>query len=255
MAGPSLPPALAGLHPAGLGFEAPVLYANFVESIDGVVALDPDRPSGPDVSGHNEGDRFLMGLLRAFADVVLVGAGTLRADSGHLWTPGYIYPPAKAAYAELRSSRGLRPEPRLAVVTASGHIDPNEPALQGGLVLTGRDGAARLRSALPRGVDLLELAAPDELDAAEIVKALRQLGLSTVLTEGGPSLLGRLLEHGLLDELFVTLSPVLAGHVPGERRLGLAEGVRLLPDAGRWGRLLSVQRAGSHLFLRYDLRR
>jgi riboflavin biosynthesis pyrimidine reductase len=75
-----------------------------------------------------------------------------------------------------------------------------------------------------------------------------------VLTEGGPRLLVRFAADRALDELFLTLSPVLAGRRSGDGRLGLLEGVRLLPGDGRWGRLRSLRAAGSHLFLRYDLR-
>ena len=76
-----------------------------------------------------------------------------------------------------------------------------------------------------------------------------------MLTEGGPTLLARLVADGALDELFCTLSPVLAGRRSGDGRLGLLEGVQLLPADGRWARLVSLRTAGSHLFLRYSLRR
>src|SRR5512141_2287638 len=71
----------------GLGFEAPRLYANFVSSLDGVVALEGTTNSSQMISGKSEADRFVMGLLRACADAVMIGAGTLRAAPASLWTP------------------------------------------------------------------------------------------------------------------------------------------------------------------------
>src|SRR6059058_3965143 len=75
-----LPPPLAAAYGGDLGFARPCVYANFVASMDGVTALGPEYPSsGSAISGHAPADRFVMGLLRACADVVLIGAGTLRA--------------------------------------------------------------------------------------------------------------------------------------------------------------------------------
>ncbi|TME87430.1 MAG: hypothetical protein E6I43_03265, partial [Chloroflexi bacterium] len=79
----SLHPELAELYDGGLAIPEGHVYANFVSSIDGIVALEAGTaPSGGIISGRNEADRFVMGLLRAFADAVLVGAGTVRAEGG-----------------------------------------------------------------------------------------------------------------------------------------------------------------------------
>jgi riboflavin biosynthesis pyrimidine reductase len=88
---------------------------------------------------------------------------------------------------------------------------------------------------------------------AKVVEELRNDGHRVVLTEGGPHVMGELIKAGLLDESFLTISPVLAGR-DGETRLGMVEGVELLPGAGVWTRLLSARRHGDHLFLRYGLR-
>jgi len=75
-----------------------------------------------------------------------------------------------------------------------------------------------------------------------------------VLVEAGPTTLGELLARGLVDELFLTLSPVLAGRLEARRRLGLVEGVELLPDLRVAPELVSLRRGGSHLFARYAFR-
>jgi riboflavin biosynthesis pyrimidine reductase len=107
-----------------------------VSSLDGVVALGPEYPSsGSAISGREPSDRFVMGLLRAFADAVLIGAGTLRATPNHRWTPEHLCPSAAAGFAALRETLGCAPDPELIVVTASGDLPLEHPALQKGAVI------------------------------------------------------------------------------------------------------------------------
>jgi riboflavin biosynthesis pyrimidine reductase len=93
----------------------------------------------------------------------------------------------------------------------------------------------------------------DAVDLVAAVATLQERGCSVLLSEGGPNVFGGLLAAQLVDELFLTLSPVLAGRSVAPR-LGLVEGVELLPDLRVGGRLRSVRANGSHLFLRYGLR-
>ena len=110
-----LPGALASMHDGELGFPGDCLYANFVATLDGVVAI-PTMPRSNDfVAGESDADRFLMGLLRAFADVVLIGSGVLRASPTGTWQPERIFPAAAAAYAELRETLGTSRAPEVAV--------------------------------------------------------------------------------------------------------------------------------------------
>lgn len=249
-----LPPRLAELHDGGLGFSGRKLYANFVTSLDGITAVDPGAAGqGRVISGGVVADRFLMGLLRAFAAVILVGAGTLRAEREHVWTPEHVYPDLAADFAQLRSELGLAAQPPLAVVTASGDIDPTLPALAGGFVIANAVGAKRLRACAPEGVTVLEAGTAARLEAGDVVATLRTAVEGSILTEGGPHLFGQLLAAGLVDELFLTLSPVLAGRSVAGSQIGLVEGAELLPGMGAWGRLMSVHQGDSHLFLRYAL--
>lgn len=249
------PEELAGVYGGEVGFGAgPVLYSNFVASIDGVVALEERESSGSMISGHHEGDRFLMALLRACADAVLVGAGTLRATANHRWVPDAVYPDASESFAELRRLRGLAPEPRLAVVTARGDLDPAHPALQAGaLVLTTANAAARLRSSLPSSCEVV-VAGADGVDLGVALEHLRSAGLAVVLTEGGPHIMGELLRARRLDELFLTVSPVIAGR-EGPGRLSMVEGAALLPDIDAAASLVGARRQRDFLFLRYRLDR
>ncbi len=100
-------------------------------------------------------DRFVMGLLRACADMVLIGAGTLRATPGHLWISAHVCPAAADGYAALRRSRGMSIDPLLTVVTARGDLPAGHPALRAGaLFLTTAAGARRLTGPIQGRLDL-----------------------------------------------------------------------------------------------------
>lgn len=247
-----LPEGLGRLYGGGLGFEAPRLYANFVSSLDGVVALEGEKQSSQIISGKSEADRFVMGLLRACADAVLIGAGTLRAAPGSLWTPTYIYPDAAAEFAEFRRHLGRSDEPRLVLVTARGEMDPHHPALEAGaLVLTTSLGATKLGNRLPGSSTVVALGNGRAINLVDVIATLRSEGHEVVLSEGGPTLIAGVLEAGLLNELFLTLSPILAGRSVARGRPGLVEGAELLPHRSIAGDLVSIRKDRSHLFLRY----
>ena len=210
--------------------------------------------AGSIISGRNPPDRFLMGLLRACADAVLLGAGTLRATPGHRWTPEHIFPAMAASFAELRTSLGRTRQPRLVLFTASGNLDVAHPAVvAGATVVTSRAGAASLRRRVPDSCDVMEIGESGDVDMAEAVSELRVRGYNVLLTEGGPHLLGALIKQDLLEEAFVTISPVVAGR-DRDHRLGMVAGIDLLPARQEWSRLVGARRHGDFLFLRYDLR-
>jgi riboflavin biosynthesis pyrimidine reductase len=224
-----------------------------VTSLDGVATLGDAPSAGSVLSAKHPGDRFLMALLRACADAVLLGAGTLRSTPGHLWTPDHVYPALAGSFAALRHSLGRATEPRLVLLTASGNIEVSHIALkQGATILTTAAGARTLEGRVPETCDVRPIGEGDHVEMPLVVEALRSDGHRVVLTEGGPHLMGDLIRAGLLDEAFLTISPVLAGR-DKEERFGMVEGVELLPRAGVWTRLLSARRHGDHLFLRYGL--
>jgi riboflavin biosynthesis pyrimidine reductase len=246
------PAELAEIYGGEIGFNTPLVYSNFVESLDGVVALEARQSSGSVISGHQEGDRFLMAMLRACADAVLLGAGTLRATPNHRWVAAEVYPDLAESFAELRRQRGLAPEPKLVLVTTHGEIDPNHPAVQAGaLVLTTTATAPRLAATLPASCEV-RVSGAEAVDLGMAVERLHHDGMTSILTEGGPTVIGELLRAGRLDEVFVTLAPVLAGR-RGPGRLGMVEGAALLPDRKVGAGLMGVRRQDDFLFLRYRL--
>lgn len=249
--GDALPEALQEIYGGGFSVASPSLYCNFVSSVDGVVAVEGVPSSGSLISGKSPADRFVMGLARACAEGVLMGAGTMRATPGHRWTAEHIYPDLADAFAELRRARGLAPEPRLVLVTGSGDVDPNHPGLAGGaLVVTAPAGAARMQGKLPAGTEVVEAGEGSKVPIRAAIEAARGAGLNVLLSEAGPHVNGQLLEEDLIDELLLTVSPVLAGREgPGD--LGMVMGTRTLPGSSGALSLEGLRRHQDHLFLRY----
>jgi riboflavin biosynthesis pyrimidine reductase len=248
-----LPRALRERYGGPLGLRDGCVFANFVATVDGVTAITDELQSSHLLADESDGDRFVLGLLRACADAVLIGAGTLRDSPATRWTAEHAYPAAAAPYAELRASLGCAPQPELAVITGTGKIDTGHPGLrERALVLTSDQGAARLDGNLPRSAALCSLGPATQLDVRRALEVLRSRGHRWILCEGGPTLFGQLASAALVDELFLTISPLLAGRGAGQR-LSLVEGGELLPGQHVRGRLLSLRTQGSHLFLRYAL--
>jgi riboflavin biosynthesis pyrimidine reductase len=106
---------------------------------------------------------------------------------------------------------------------------------------------------VPGAAEVVAVNEGDTVDLAEALQVLRERGCPVVLSEAGPSLFGSLVASRLVDELFLTVSPLLAGRAAAARP-GLVEGVELVPQTRAAGRLRSVRTHGSHLFLRYSLR-
>jgi riboflavin biosynthesis pyrimidine reductase len=215
-----------------------------------VVAI-PELPrSNALIAGESEGDRFVMGLLRASADVVLVGSGTMLASPNGTWQPERVFPSAAEEFAELRRRRGRPVSPTVAFVTAGGSFDPTHPALEHrAIVLTTERAASGLRACVSSASEVVAVNDGDWVDLRQALACLRERGHSLILSEGGPTLFTSLLAEGLVDELFLTISPLLAGRAAGPRP-SLVEGIELLPDTTEPLRLLSARRQENHLFLR-----
>ena len=256
-----LPPELASGY-GRLAFSPhpgrPYVIGNFVTSLDGVTSLQvPGQAGGGPISGFNPHDHLVMGLLRAAADAVIVGAGTLRAVPHHVWTPAYVCPALADAYQRLRAILGKPGPPLNVIVTARAEVDPGLRVFQSGevpvLVVTTAARARHLRGlGLPPSVQVMEGENADRLSARSILGVVMRVRPSDlILVEGGPHLLGDFFGEQCLDEQFLTLSPQVAGRNGAPARPGLVAGKRFAPEHPLWGTLVGVKRGGSHLFLRY----
>jgi len=187
---------------AGAG---PLVRSNFVATLDGSIqGLD-----GRSGSINTDSDHEIFALHRALADVILVGAGTVRGER-------YRAVDLQTWQRSLREAEGLAPYPTLAVITGSLLIDPEvaDPPYEHGPVIVvttpGHD-AASLTAFRDHGAELL--VAPGVIDLAWLLDRLADRALTRVLCEGGPSVHRDLLAAGLLDELSLTLAPSAVGGV------------------------------------------
>lgn len=204
---------------------------NFVSSADGAVTLD-----GRSGALGGTTDRTLMQVLRAMADVVVVGAGTVRAE-------GYGAIAVDADDVAWRRSRGLDDQPALAVVSGGLHLDPGDAVFADAVrrpVLVTTDAAAAAdgaRFSPVAGVLACSAASAsaegdDTVELAAMLEAFARRGWTQVLCEGGPHLFGALLEADLVDEVCLTLAPRFVGGEAGRIAQGAAEADRRFDLAG-----------------------
>ncbi|WP_460603791.1 pyrimidine reductase family protein [Jatrophihabitans fulvus] len=202
------------------------LRVNFVASVDGASAAD-----GLSRGLQTPGDNRVFAALRDLADVVLVGSGTARAEG---------YGPVRFGdrRAGVRRDHGLRETAPVAVLSRSLHLDTDSDLFTEALpdartlVLTCATADAEQRRVLKQVADVVDCG--DETVEPRLVRAaLEERGLTRILCEGGPSVFGEFAETNVMDELCLTVSPVLAGPGPG-RIVGGSEwgGTRALTLAG-----------------------
>lgn len=266
-----LPEAITAFYDGGLVFSPrpngrPLIIGNFVQTLDGIVSLKiPHQSGGGVISGSNEEDRFIMALLRACADAVMVGTGTLHEDSGHLWTPDFIYPPMAEQFVELRTRLGKKsPRPLTVIVSGSGHINLAERVFWTtgvqALILTTARGQAHLsrqyEPTLSPTTEVRILPGEDALRPLDIASTLYgEYGVKLLLHEGGPTFFSAFLTTHLVDELFLTIAPEIVGSGLLKERPSFAVAVNFAAKEALQAYLLSVKQpySGSHLYLRYRL--
>ncbi len=190
------------------------LRANFIASLDGAATVGG-------MSGRlgGAGDRAVFSLLRELADVILVGAGTVRAE-------GYSGARPSVAQRQRRQACGQREVPQLAIVTGSGRVDRDMPVFTRTevppLVLTCTAAIDQTRRALADLAEVVDCSAGDPtlIDQAALLAVLADRGQYRVLTEGGPTLFGSFVARDLLDELCLTIAPSLVGGQAGRIAAG-----------------------------------
>jgi riboflavin biosynthesis pyrimidine reductase len=232
-------PDLASPGPPGRGQWW--LRANMITSLDGAATV---RGRSGGLSGG--ADREVFALLRALADVILVGAGTAREERYGPVRPGE----EGVRWAWLRDGR--TPAPPIAVVTRQLSLDPASPLLAAAgaaaraIVITTEAAPAGLRASVGRTAEVI-VAGQDRVDLPAAVAALASRGYRRLLTEGGPQLLAQLIDADLVDELCLTISPRVAG--PGAGRI--VQGSGPLAGGGRPFDLAHVLAQDGHLLCRY----
>jgi 5-amino-6-(5-phosphoribosylamino)uracil reductase len=209
--------------------DRPYVRMNFVASADGAASA-----GGRSRGLSTDGDHRVFGLLRELCEVVLVGAGTVRVER---------YRGAR------KPSRVTGEPPPIAVVTATAQLDPaaalfTDTSVPPLILTTTSSSEANRRRLADAGADVVALPG-DRLSAGVVIAELARRGLRRVLCEGGPHLFGDLLAADVVDELCLTVSPLLAGGAIDRIVMGPDHRLRPL-------RLLSVLTEDHALLLRYQ---
>ncbi|MFE6858355.1 pyrimidine reductase family protein [Nocardia sp. NPDC057668] len=208
---------LVRLYAYPVGPQAPYVRVNFVTSIDGAVSLE-GRSGGLGTPA----DRQVFRVLRDLADVVVVGAGTARAENyGAAHTDSHL---RTRLYHHGMGGDADGAAPRIAVVTARAALDPHsrlftDTGARPLIITTAAAPADRTRELAEAGGEIV-VAGESAVSAAGLLAALETLGLRRILCEGGPALFGDLITARAVDELCLTVSPLLvAGN---ERRIAVS---------------------------------
>lgn len=258
-----------------LGFPAPHpdrpwIYSNFVQSLDGITSFKGKHPLGSDIS-QSEEDRWLMDLLRAHADAIILGVNTLVEETRVTGGRGPVYRIEDEAIRKLRGKLGRRKETNI-FVTGAARVDLDnyqvfDCDLVDAFIVTTTIGAARLleQKAHPR-VQVIVAGEGNLVDLPKAMHILRaQHGIEYLLCEGGPTLYGYMSRAGLIDEKFLTVSPVEVGLlVPPEQEPSESEtkappkerpttfvAPGFTKESAPWWKWMSCRRVGDHQFNRY----
>jgi 5-amino-6-(5-phosphoribosylamino)uracil reductase len=250
----------------------PWIYSNFVQSLDGIVSLRGEYASGGYISQSDE-DRWLMDLLRAHADGLLMGMATLQEER-RLRGPGsrgIVFQVVKPEMQALRKHLGKGRERNIFVSRATDLDLSSFKVFDGDLVdaaiVTSPAGAERLRAQASHShVTIVAAGNGETLDLpAAIAKLKQDLGVEHLLCEGGPMLYGTLARADLIDEKFLTVSPFEVGQLvpPEQKRLPQEEKLPVLlrptifggpgltrEHLTRWT-WMSCRKHGDHQFNRY----
>ena len=256
-----------------LGFPSPPaarpwIFANFVQTVDGIASLLGPDPSGGDIAQSVE-DRWLMDLLRAHADAVLLGMGTLKTEqrAARPRPRGPVFRIVDSTLQQLRSKLHRGPE-RNILVSGTGDFTIADYAVFDGdkvepYILTTTNGAERLAPQLPQHpqVKVITAGTGPHVDLQHAMRILReQHGFHYILCEGGPQLYASMLRCGLIDEKFLTVAPFEAGaqlpmsqRVAGEpfQRPTVFSGEGFAKDQMPHWQWLSCRRVDNHQFHRY----
>lgn len=190
---------------------------NMITSVDGAAAS-----GGKSGALGGAGDRAVFTTLRELADIVVVGASTAQVEN-------YSGAQLSAAQRDDRRRRGQSEVPPIAVLTRSGRVDRDARLLHrtdvAPLIVTSAQAVADTRARLDGLAEVIDgsSADPESVDLAKVLEVFAGRGLVRVLTEGGPGVLGLFADADLLDELCLTVAPVLVGGGSGRIVTGAGE--------------------------------
>lgn len=222
----------------------PFVRALMVSTADGAAR----SPKGLSGGISSAGDRLVFGTVRGLADVILVGAGTVRAEN-------YGPQRERPELVERRQQAGQAAAPRVAIVTRGGNLDVDAPlftqSLEPPLVYAPRDLPEDRREALDEVAEVVTFT-EGAVPLTAVLDHLNRLGLNRIVCEGGPTLLGEVAACGMLAEVCLTITPLVAGGSYSEQDTipRILEGPSLADPPGQL-ELLHVLEDGGTLFLRY----
>jgi len=250
--------------------DRPWIYSNFVQSLDGIASFKGRHATGGDISQLEE-DRWLMDFLRAHADGVLLGINTLIEETHLTGRRGPVYAVEDPALQALRKKL-RRGEEKNIFVTGAAYLDLSDyrvfdPGPVETFIITTTAGARRLaqKSSHPH-VKVIVAGEGSLVDLEQSMRILRENhGIERLLCEGGPTLYGYMSRAGLIDEKFITISPMEIGlYVPPEQEASDAEKTNppkerpttfmapgFTKENAPWWKWLSCRRVGDHQFNRY----
>lgn len=234
----------------------PYTFTNFAQSRDGRISFaEPGIATGGDVTGFNVHDRWLMGLLRARADAILMGDVTVTMEPEILFCAESISPDDAPAFSALRRSEGRTELPLVVILSLEGRINWHEPCFQDErshiLLATTTAGSANVGDCdCAATVEVLSLG-EDVVDLQRLVALLYDTyGVRNLLCEGGSRVFANMLDSGLIDEEFVTLCPTFIGRTPTRHRPSYTEGVAWTPADAPYSKPVSLRRADDMLYMR-----
>lgn len=244
------PESAGSLSPAGVADALawpdgtdPCVRAIMVATADGSAR----SPKGLSAGISSAADRLVFGTLRGLSDVILAGAETVRSEN-------YGPPKPRPELERRRAEAGQTTVPRVAIVTGSGDLDPTSPlftqAVEPPLVLAPASLPADHRAALAPVAEIVDCGT-DRVEPAAVVAALAERGLRRVALEGGPGLLAQMMAASLVDELCLTVTPLLFGGSDVAHPTPRIMAGSPLPDAPRPMTLAHVIESDGTLFLRY----
>ena len=236
------------------------VYSNFVLSHDGRISFnEAGHYGGGDVAGGCPHDMWLMALLRSRADAIMVGDNTLYLEPEHVWSHQYIYPAEAERFQALRNAEGRSAYPLQVFLSLNGAINWDGAVFKSPdlhvVIATTPEGAAKVE-AEKRGAAKVDVIVQDRspVDLASLVGQLHeQYGVNALLLEGGPRAYGSAINDRIVDDEFLTLSPIVVGNDRSndKDRPGLYEGIAYSPANAARMIPVSMRRNGNYLFGRY----